>query len=84
MINREVIYLEDNLHITLTNSQVRNLIEFIELYFIDSIRADTEMDNIDYIVDIVEALKELRKASIEDSRKNLLDKYGIKETNNDN
>lgn len=44
----------------LTQSQVDNLIEFIELHFIDSVRGDPELDNIDYIVDMVDTLVKLR------------------------
>lgn len=44
----------------LTKSQVENLIEFVEFHFIDSIREDTEIDNIDYVVDMMDALTKLR------------------------
>lgn len=44
----------------LTKSQVKNLIEFIEFYFIDSIRQDTEIDNINYVIDMMDALTKLR------------------------
>lgn len=44
----------------LTKSQVENLIEFVGLHFIDSIRQDTEIDNIDYVVDTMDALIKLR------------------------
>ncbi len=51
------------LNIELTKTQVDNLIEFVELNFIQSIRDDTDIDNIDYIVDMMDALKTLRFAS---------------------
>ena len=44
----------------LTRSQVENLIEFIELHFIDSIRNDPDIDNIEYVVDMMDTLKMLR------------------------
>lgn len=44
-----------------TKSQVDNLIEFIELNFIDVIRNDTDIDNIDYVVDMMDALTKLRQ-----------------------
>lgn len=44
----------------LTKSQIENLIEFIELNFIGSIRYDTDIDNIDYVVDMMDALTKLR------------------------
>lgn len=45
-----------------TKSQVDNLIEFIELNFIDVVRNDTDIDNIDYVVDMMDALTKLRQA----------------------
>lgn len=44
-----------------TKSQVDNLIEFIELNFIDAVRNDTDIDNIDYVVDMIDALTKLRQ-----------------------
>ena len=46
----------------LTKSQVENLIEFIEFHFIDSVRKDREVDNIDYIIHMMDALVKLRQA----------------------
>ena len=51
------------LNVALTQSQVDNLVEFVELNFIQSIRDDTDVDNIDYIVDMMDALKTLRLVS---------------------
>lgn len=51
------------LNVALTKSQVDNLVEFVELNFIQSIRDDTDVDNIDYIVDMMDALKTLRLVS---------------------
>lgn len=60
------------LNVELTKSQVDNLIEFIELNFIQSVREDTDIDNIDYIVDMMDALKTLRLASksVPDTKEN--------------
>ena len=44
-----------------TKSQVDNLIEFIELNFINIVRNDTDIDNIDYVVDMMDALTKLRQ-----------------------
>ena len=44
-----------------TKSQVDNLTEFIELHFIDAFRDDTDIDNIDYVVDMMDALTKLRQ-----------------------
>ena len=44
-----------------TKSQVDNLIEFIELNFIDIVRNDTDIDNSDYVVDMMDALTKLRQ-----------------------
>lgn len=49
------------MNITLTISQIQNLIEFIEFEFIDSIRDDEEIDNIDYIVDMMDVYKKLKE-----------------------
>lgn len=48
--------------VELTASQINNLIDFIEFEFIDSIRRDEDLDNIDYIVSMCDALKTLRDA----------------------
>ena len=45
----------------LTKSQVENLIDFIEINFIDNIRADTDIDNIDYVIDMMCTLIKLRE-----------------------
>lgn len=45
----------------LTKSQVENLIDFIEINFIDIIRADTDIDNIDYVIDMMCVLVKLRE-----------------------
>lgn len=44
-----------------TKSQIDNPIEFIELNFIDTVRSDTDIDNIDYVVDMMDALTKLRQ-----------------------
>lgn len=49
--------------VALTNSQIDNLIDFIEFEFIGAIRRDKDMDNIDYVVDMMDTLKVLRIAS---------------------
>lgn len=51
---------EKTLSVEFTKSQVDNLVEFIEWNFIDIIRKDEEVDNINYIIDMMEALKKLR------------------------
>lgn len=51
------------LNVGLTKSQVNNLIEFVELNFIQSVREDVDIDNIDYIIDMMDALKTLRAVS---------------------
>lgn len=54
--------MSNKISVPLTSSQIDNLIQFIEFCFIDSIRDDEEIDNIDYIVDMMDALKALREA----------------------
>lgn len=51
--------------VDLTKTQIKNLIDFIELNFIDSVREDEDVDNIDYIIDMCEALTTLRKTKEE-------------------
>ena len=48
--------------IELTKSQVSNLIDFIAIDFYDAIRKDTDIDNIDYAIDMMNALQVLKKA----------------------
>lgn len=54
--------------VELTSSQLENLITFVEVEFIDSIRRDEEIDNIDYVIDMSEAIKALRSAKAGASR----------------
>lgn len=42
--------------------ELYNLIDFIEIEFIDSIRKDEDVDNIDYIISMMNALQKLRCA----------------------
>lgn len=44
---------EKTLSVEFTKSQVDNLVEFIEWNFIDIIRKDEEVDNINYIIDMM-------------------------------
>lgn len=50
---------EKTLPVEFTKSQVDNLVEFIEWNFIDVVRKDESIDNINYIIDMMEALKKL-------------------------
>lgn len=47
--------------IELTCSQVDNLMEFFEFEFIDSIRNNTDIDNMNYLVDMCEIYKKLKE-----------------------
>lgn len=49
------------MNISLTISQIENLKEFIEFEFIGSIRDDEDIDNIDYIVDMMDTYKKLKE-----------------------
>ena len=46
--------------ITLTDSQVENLKEFLEIELIPSIRQNPDCDNIDYLVDMCDIYKILK------------------------
>ena len=48
------------INVPLTVSQITNLIEFIEFEFIDTIRNNEYIDNINYVVDMMNALQTLR------------------------
>lgn len=51
--------------IELSKSQVKNLMEFFEFTFIDYIRSDTEINNIDYVVDMCEIYTKIKAAKKE-------------------
>ena len=46
--------------IDLTESQCKNLCDFIEFNIFEYIRNDTDIDHIDWIVDMMEAYKKLK------------------------
>ena len=48
--------------VTLDKDELNNVIEFIELNFIESIRNDQDIDNIDYIISVMSALQKFRLA----------------------
>lgn len=47
--------------IDLTLSQIENLLEFLEFNLIPSIRADVDIDNINYLTDMCAVYKKLKK-----------------------
>lgn len=47
--------------VELTQSEIENLAELIEFEFIDIIRRDTNIDNIDYIASMMNAYQKLKK-----------------------
>lgn len=53
--------MENGLIINLTFSQVENLAEFFEFNFINSIRNDVDIDNMDYLVDMCEIYSKLKE-----------------------
>jgi hypothetical protein len=59
--------MEKAICITLSESQVENLVEFFELNFIDSIRNDTDIDNMDYMVDMCDVYSKLKRAKEKDN-----------------
>ena len=54
--------------IELSASQVNNLIKFFEFSFIDLIRDDREIDNIEYLCDMCEIYTKLKAAQKEVGR----------------
>ena len=55
--------------IELTKSQIDNLMEFFELEFINFIRNNTDIDNINYLVDMCDIYKKLKEGAENDSTK---------------
>lgn len=53
----------NRIQIELTDTQLGNVIDFIETEFIDSIRRDESVDNIDYVIDMMNALQIMRFAA---------------------
>lgn len=49
--------------IELTHSQADNLMEFFEFEFIDSIRNNTDIDNMDYLVEMCDIYKKLKEGA---------------------
>lgn len=47
--------------IILSESQINNLIEFFDFQFIDSIRNDSEVDNMSYLCDMCDIYQSLKK-----------------------
>ena len=48
--------------VTLDKDELYNIIDFIEVEFINAVRNDTEIDNIDYIVSMMSALQKFHLA----------------------
>lgn len=63
------------INVPLTASQITNLTEFIEFEFIDMVRNDEYVDNIDYIVDMMNALQTLRACNPEYTSDELTSPY---------
>lgn len=51
-----------------TESQLKNVIEFIEFEFIDSIRRDECIDNVEYVIDMMNALQSMRRSLLKDKK----------------
>lgn len=41
----------------------RNIADFLEIYFFQNIREDEDMDNIEYLRDLINAIDELRRVA---------------------
>lgn len=48
--------------IELSRSQIENLVEFIEMNFIDVVKKDVDIDNFRYVVDMCDTFKILENA----------------------
>ena len=47
--------------VQLTSSQCQNVADFIELHLLDAIRNDTDIDNVEWVSDMISAMHTLRK-----------------------
>ena len=54
---------ESILTVRMTRSQAFNVAEFIEMHLIDTIRNDPDLDNVEWIGDMVDAMRALKEAS---------------------
>ena len=52
--------------VDLTESQCRNLCEFIELNIFEYIRNDTEIDNINWLIDMMKTYQKLKGGKTDD------------------
>lgn len=51
--------MTDLIRVCLTKSQCKNVAEFIEIHLIDAIRNDPDIDNVDWIADMIDAMRRL-------------------------
>lgn len=59
----------DEISVTLTQYQIESLLDFIEYEFIESIRRDDTVENMDYVCNISAVYKALQVATAEYERK---------------
>ena len=53
---------EETCMVSLSKTEISNIIDFIEIEFIDAVRRDPEIDNIEYVVSMMNALQKMRFA----------------------
>ena len=51
--------------VDLTESQCKNLCDFIEVNIFENIRNDTDIDNIGWLIEIIEAYQKLKGGEID-------------------
>ena len=61
--------VKDIINLGLSESQVSNLLEFFDMFFIQSIREDDSIDNMDYVCDMCDIYKQLKRAAKEVEKK---------------
>ena len=54
--------MSDEISVCLTKSQCKNVAEFIESHLLDAIRDDMDVDNIDWVEDMIVAMRKLEGA----------------------
>lgn len=50
-------------NLNLTADDCKNIADFLEIYFFQNIRDDEDMDNIEYVRSLINAIDELKRVS---------------------
>lgn len=53
--------------LNISKSTCQNIADFLDIYFFQNIRDDEDMDNIEYLHDLIHAIHELNRVAKEDT-----------------